>query len=160
MGSSIQFFAGPADDRALCDAARAIGLSLLTPWLDQLDTADPDKPETGAFWYLSTVPTAGLHPYGSPPVQVSDATDPLIELLRGYYVPPFLVAGRLYCSDDVPALSRQTKPYFSRLARWVRSNWKRRTEDGYYIGPEAMRLVAEDQAQVAYIPPGVEIEQR
>lgn len=160
MGSSIEFFAAPTDDRSLCEVARTLGLRLVTPWLDQLGTADTEEPSRGAFWYLSFLPVGDLHPYGDPPVQVSDATDPLIEFLRSYYVPPFLVAGRLYWADDVPALSRRTKPYFLKLARWIKSNWARRADDGYYVGPEAMRLIVEDLAQTTYVAPGVEVEHR
>lgn len=114
MGSSVEFFAGPADDIALCAEVKNFGLHLVTPWLDQLGRVDPEQPSKGAFWFLSFLPIEDLHPYGDPPVQISDATDPLIELLRSYYDPPFIIAGRLYWSDDVPALSRQTKPYYSK----------------------------------------------
>ena len=160
MGSSIEFFAGPADDRALCAEARDSGLHLVPPWLDQLESADVDNPAKGPFWFLSFVPIRDLHPYGDPPVQVSDATDPLIELLRGYYDPPHLVAGRLYWSNDVPALSRQTKPHYTRLARWIRRSWMKRPEDGYFIGPDALQLIAKHGAKTTYLHPGVNIERR
>jgi hypothetical protein len=158
MGTSVMIFAGPKDDRALVEYAASLGLRLVPPRLDQVGTVAFEEPSQGPFWYLSFLPVENLHPYGNPPVKVGSATDPLIEFIRSYYEPPYLVAGRVYWSTDVPDLARQTKPHFTKLARWIRKHWKRRKEDGYYIGPDAQRLVEEGKAQPVYFPPGIEIK--
>jgi len=58
---------------------------------------------------------------------------------------------------DVKEFAKQTKPYFQKLRRWVRANWRRREEDGYYVGPHAERILQEG-AQIAYLPPDVTIK--
>ena len=77
---------------------------------------------------------------------------------RSYYEPPHLVAGRLHWSDDIPETSGKTKSYVSKLARWVQKTWRKREEDGYFIGPDAERLVSEKGAKLVYFPPDVKIE--
>jgi hypothetical protein len=82
----------------------------------------------------------------------------LINFTRSYYDPPYLIAGRLHWSDDVEEFGGLTRPYFRTLGSRVRRHWRRRPEDGFYIGPDAERLVREEGAQLAYMPPGTPIE--
>jgi hypothetical protein len=44
------------------------------------------------------------------------------------------------------------------LAYWVRKHWTRMAAGGFYIGPDAQRLVRVESAELAYFPPGMPIE--
>ena len=160
MGKNIAYFASAEDDRALRAHIASIGLSILPASLKLLDNGGvyppPDDPTMGG--YLSFRPIEELHPYGSPAVRISDATDPLIQFTRAYYRKPYLVAGRIYWSNDVPELASLTRDYFKQLAKWVRENWVKRTSDGYFFGPNALRLAENAATIVTYFPPAVTIE--
>jgi hypothetical protein len=126
--------------------------------MDQPEISLSDDPAMGPFCFLSPFPRSDLHPYGSRP-KISDATDPLVEFLRSYlYSPDTLIMGRLYCSDDVPAFIPITKPYFSRLADWVRREWVKIAGGHQYIGPEAESLVRSG-ARLLQLPPNVKVRQ-
>lgn len=147
MGSSVSFYCGPEDDQALREQAKSIGLDLVPAWLDKLDSYSDANAERNPFSYLTFLPIDELHPYGKPPVNIGDAIDPLIEFLRAYYDPPYLVSGRIYWSTDVKSLAAKTKPYYTKLARWVRKNWTKRSDSSFYFGPQAARLVEEHGAK-------------
>ena len=147
-------FGAKEDTRELTRFASTMGLRLLPFNIDQIGNPDMDDPEARPGCYLSYLPVEELHPYGEPPIKISDASDPLIQFLRPYYSRPYLVAGRIYWSDDAPEFEDLTKPYYNKLQRWVRKNWKKREEDGYYVGPEAERLIRDEGAKPVYFPPG------
>lgn len=148
------FFAGPEDDRRLCEYAASLGLSVL-PML--WGREKPGDPKEYPACFLSALPSEKLHPYGNPPV-IGPATDPLLEFTRSYYTAPFLVAGRIYWSDDAELLAKETKGYFAKLSSWIKKRWHRRS-DGYFVGPDGERLLREGLAQVTYLPPGTRVEQ-
>jgi len=156
MGFSVYVFAGPNDNRVFCERVREYGLRMYPILLQQPEITASDDPAAYPFCYLSPCPREDLHPYGDP-LCIGSATDPLLDFMRPYFTPPALVViGRLYCSNDVPALFAVTRPYFHRLAKWIRANWAR-LPTGQYIGPEAQALV-EGGAKLAYFPPGVTIQ--
>ena len=158
MGLSLYYFAGPRDNQALSEFARSLGLRIFAILAEKPEIMPSDDPSVGPFCYLCPVPREELHPYGSPP-GIGPATDPLIDFWRSYFHrPDALVIGRLYCSDDVPDLFRITKPYFSKLAKWVRGKWEKLPE-GQFIGPEGQSLL-EKGVKLAYFPPGVKVEAR
>jgi hypothetical protein len=155
MGSSVSFYCGPDDHKALFEFALSIGLHLIPP-----DDSRPisDNPKEGPFCYLSHSQLSELVPYG-PHRRYTYATHPLIEFLRAYYDPPYLVSGRLYWSNDVRDLASVTKPYFIRLARWVRTNWQKVEKHAFYFGPQAQLLFRAQGAIPRTFPLGVEIEE-
>ena len=159
MGSSVSFFAGHDDDVALREFAKSIGLILLHPYAPRMteekNQAAFDNPIQGGFF--SFLSLDALHPRTNPPGELCEVIDPLIPYVRPYYAPPILVAGHLFWNTDVSELARQTKPYFQKLRRWVQSNWKMREEDGYYIGPQAQKILEEERARIAYLPPEVKV---
>ena len=96
------------------------------------------------------VPESALHPYGNPPVRITDARDPVLRFIRPYFSNPFLVVGHIYWSNDVPELAQRTKPHYQRMVRWIRKEW---VKDGdFYIGPEADQLVQRGAQLVNAIP--------
>jgi hypothetical protein len=91
-----------------------------------------------------------LHPYGNP-LRISGATDPVMRFMRAYFKDPYLVLGHVYWSNDVPGLAAQTKPYYQKLARWIRKEWEKAGD--FYFGPEAKRL-ADKGAELVNVLPG------
>jgi hypothetical protein len=157
MSRQVCFFTGSEDDRALRDYIKSLGLRLVPLRVD-LDPKLEYEPSRYPGWFISLLPLEDLHPYGPPPQRVNCATDPLIEFRRSYYVPPHLIAGRVYWSSGLQEFRDLTKRHFLKIAAWIRRHWTQRSEDGFYIGPDALRLVREEGAQLAYLPPGVPIE--
>jgi hypothetical protein len=157
MGSSISFYCGKEDNLALEEQAKALGLFVVPMRLDREVPADPAQ---RPFCYLSLLPPEQLHPYGMPAVNVSEATDPMIELLRSYYLHPHLVSGRLYWSDDIKPLAALTKKPYTQLARWIRSNWRKLDGSSFFFGPEAERLVKDLVAIPVTFAPDMSVEQR
>ena len=150
MGSSISFYCSSSDYEALVEHAESIGLVLTSTMVDKPLNKDP---QFGPYCFLSVIPESKLHPYGSPPVKISDATDPVIGFMRPYYKKPYLVAGHIHWSDDVPHLAAQTKPYYQRMVKWIGKEWEKLPGGGFYIGPEAKSL-AESGAQMVNVLPG------
>ncbi len=155
MGLSIYLSAGPQDYRAMSEYGRSLGLKFYPILMSQSEDSLTDDPSEGPFAYLSPLPREKLHPYGNPP-GIGSATDPLLDLMKPYVENNTLVIGSLYCSDDAAELFEVTKPYFSKLASWIRKHWER-LPTGQYIGPEANELLKQG-AKLAYFPPGVPIE--
>jgi hypothetical protein len=153
MGSSIGFYCGPLDIGDLESFARSIDLHLIAP---RMDAEDVLPPENGPFRYLSVVPKSELHPFGMPPVNITDARDPIMRFMRGYFENPYLVAGHLYWSNDVRPLAAVTKPYFEKLRRWIKGRWERLPGGGFYIGPEAKALVSKGATMVNVLPGSAE----
>lgn len=157
---NILIFAAPEDDAALRAYAKSIGLTLLHPHAyrmtaDENERAFDDPIQGGHFSFL---PVAQLHRPPNPNGGLCEVLDPLIRYIRPSHRPPYLVAGQIHWYTDVRAMAEQTKPYFQKLRRWVRANWRRREGDGYYVGPGAERLLAQENAQIAYVPPGVTVK--
>jgi hypothetical protein len=147
MGSSIAFYCGDSDLQSLQTLASSLGLRLQAPAIGQ---SVPSSPADGPFCFLSMVPESELHPYGNPPVRITDARDPILRFIRPYFSNPFLVVGHIHWSNDAPELARRTKADYQRLARWIRKEW---IKDGdFYIGPEAHQLVQKGAQLVAAIP--------
>jgi hypothetical protein len=156
MGSSVYVFAAQQDNERFCEFASSLGLRIYPILMEQPELAPSDDPGDGPFCWLSPLARGQLHPYGKRP-GIGDATDPLIEYMRPYFrAPDLLVIGRVYCSSDVKELHVIRKPYFSKLAKWIRSHWQR-LPTGQYIGPEAMKL-KEGGVKLAYFPPGVNVD--
>lgn len=133
---STGFYCGRRDYKDLESFATSISLYTVPASLDRPVSEDPSD---GPFCYLSPLPIDQLSSYGSPPVKLSDATDPLIGLLRSYRHGDHLVLGHIHWSNDVPDLAKITKPYYGKINRWIRKTWEKR--GGFYFGPEACELV-------------------
>ena len=157
MAQCIYLFAGPSDNRALSEYVLSLDLRMYPILIQQPEFSVADDPVAYPFSFLSPTKREHLHPYGNP-LRISDATDPLIELMRPYLKDNTLVIGRLYCSDDVKTFFTVTKPYFAKIAEWIRNQWHR-LPTGQYIGPEAQCLM-EGGVQLAFFPPGVPVERR
>jgi|SRR6185369_123761 hypothetical protein len=151
MSSSIGFYCGTSDNDALEEYARSIGLVLVPP---SIDKPSVPKADVGPFCFLSLVPASDLHPYGDPPVRITDARDPLIGFMRAYFKNPYLVAGHIHWSDDVRELAARTKPKFQKLAGWVKKEWERLPGGGFYVGPEAKGLIEKGATMVNVLPGG------
>jgi hypothetical protein len=149
MGSSIGFYCGPADNAALQKFAESIGL---IPVPLTIDREFSENPEIRPFCYLSLVPISELHPYGKPPITVTDARDPVIGFMRGYFKNPYLVAGQIQWSDDVASLAALTKPYYQKLSKWIKQHWEKRSDSSFYIGPEAGSLINLGAERVNVLP--------
>ena len=147
MGSSIGFFCADGDLQALQQFSKSVGLRLQAPLVGQ-DV--PEAAKDSPYCFLSLVPESELHPYGSPPLRVTDARDPVLRFMRPYFSNPYLVLGHIYWSNDVPALAERTKASYQRLARWVRKEWEKYGD--FYVGPEAMRLFQQGAQMVNFLP--------
>lgn len=147
MGSTVCFYCGPSDIDALQGFAVSLGLHLVPMTIDKEAVS---APVDGPFCYLSLVPKSELHPYGKSPQRFTDAKDPMLGFMRGYFKDPYLVLGHIHWSDDVAALAAQTKPYFQKLRNWIRREWE--LYGDLYIGPEAKELVAKGAQMVNALP--------
>lgn len=147
MGSSTSFYCGPADNAALEGFASSIGLLLVPPLPG---TGVPENPADGPFCYLSVLQEDKLSPYGEGIMKVSPAVDPLLGLLRSYVKGPYLVAGQLFWSNDVPELAKITKPYYAKMVGWMRKEWEKYGD--VYIGPEARVRLDEGVERVNILP--------
>jgi hypothetical protein len=149
MTSSIGFYSGPSDTVSLQKFAESIGLILIS---FNLATEFNEDAEIAPGCYLSLVAASELHPYGNPPTRLTDARDPLIFFLRGYFKNPYLVAGQIHWSDDAPAIAALTKPYYKKLSKWIEQHWKLRSDSSFYIGPEAESLLDLGAQRVNVLP--------
>jgi hypothetical protein len=138
MGSTIGFFCGNDDHQALQNYAESLGLQVIAPLFDVDSAGDAVD---GPFCYLSAVSKAELHPFGNPANRLTDARDPILTFMRGYFKSPYLVAGHIYWSDDVATLAAITKPYFHKLSKWIRQNWEVLPGGGGLLGPSRSRVV-------------------
>jgi hypothetical protein len=156
----VLIFAAPEDEIALRAYAKSIGLTLLHPHAYRMTAEENDRtfddPVQGGLF--SFLPASELHCHPHPNIGLCEALDPLILYVRPSYRHPYLIAGQIRWYTDVRRLAEQTKPYFQKLRRWVRANWRLREEDGYYEGPVAQRLLADGKAQPTYLPPGVGVK--
>lgn len=73
-----------------------------------------------------------------------------MRFMRAYFKSPYLVLGHIYWSNDVPSLAAQTKPYYQKLARWIRKEWEKVGD--FYFGSEAMRLAGKGAELVNVLP--------
>jgi hypothetical protein len=149
MGSTIGFFCGHEDNAALQGFAESIGLEVIAPSIDKGLSGDAAE---GPYCFLSTVPRQDLHPYGKPALRLSDARDPLMRFMRGYFKSPYLVAGHIYWSNDVPTLASQTKPYYQKMSKWIKDNWVILPGGGFYVGPQAKALLDNGAEMVNDLP--------
>jgi hypothetical protein len=158
MGEAIYYYAARDDNRRLCEFATSLGLSIFPILTEKPPIMPTDDPVKGPCCFLSPVPRSKLHPYGSPP-GIGDTTDPLIEFMRSYHhAPDALVMGRVYCSDDVRDFVPITKPYFNKIANWIKQEWAMVPDGHQYIGPEAQSLVRSG-AKLFQLPPNVKVRQ-
>ena len=135
------------------DYAKSIGLYIVAPTLDKPVDTDP---ESGPFCFLSLVDKTELHPFGNPPVRITDAKDPVMRFMRAYFKNPYLVVGHIYWSNDVPTLASQTKPYYQKLARWIRKEWVKYGD--FYIGPEANCLIGKGAEKINVLPGTADVQ--
>lgn len=158
MANAICYFAGSEDNRVLCEFLTSLGLSMFPILMDQPEIMPGDDPAAGPFCYLSPLPRSQLHPYGRP-LGIGHGTDPLLGLFRSYLSPPDgLVMGQLHCPDDVAFLHTIIRPYFTRIASWIRREWVKLPDGHQYIGPEALSL-AENGTKLLQLPPSVKVRQ-
>jgi hypothetical protein len=152
MGSSIAFYCADSDLQSLQKFAQSIGLHLQAPLIGQKVS---ECPKDGPFCFLSLAPETELHPYGSPPLRISAARDPVLRFVRPYFSYPYLVLGHVYWSNDVPAIAERTKAIYQRLARWVRKEWAKQGD--IYVGPEALALLQQGAVLVSALPGQAEL---
>lgn len=146
MGSYTCFYCGNSDTTALQDFALSLNLHLIPMTID----GEVKAPASGPYCYLSIAPRSELHPYGDPPIRLTDVRDPMLGFMRGYFREPFLVFGHIYWSNDVKGLAAQTKPYYAKLRSWIKREWRRHGDQ--YIGPEAERLISAGAQMVNTLP--------
>jgi hypothetical protein len=162
MSVQINFFAAEGDDRALCGRARELGLWIIpTNWKRDEPWPKEFGPSEKRVCGLSIVAPDNLHPVevlpkGSGWLRAGWATDPVLEFDRSVVSGTDIVAGRIWWSDYPPDFARRTKPPFASLRKWIRAHWKRRG-DGFYVGPEAERLIAQGY-EALYLPRGTVVE--
>lgn len=148
MGSSIGFFAAESDTAELQRFVESLSLTLVAPLISNKVAPNPAD---GPFCYLSPVGNEALHPYGSPAVKVSDATDPLLVYIRSFTKENCVVLGQLHWTNDVPNLAKITAPYYKKIAAWIRKNWRK--EGDFYLGPQA-EIMVKNGSQLVGFPPG------
>jgi hypothetical protein len=155
-------FAAPEDEGPLFEFAGTIGLRFLPPNPGEMSSAELQRfaENRGGFGYFSFLPLEQLHLYGPSwkRVSICDATDPLIFYSPPSYTPPNLIAGHILWNGQDSKFGAQTRLYYAKLLRWVEKHWRKRIEDGYFIGPEADKLAEMEETQLYYLPPGVKIE--
>lgn len=147
MSSSIVLFCAASDLQALQEFAQGGGLRLQAIVVGgEVSISAKDGP----YCYLSPVAESELHPYGVPPTRLTPARDPLIGFMRPYFAAPYLVCGHIQWTNDQPAVAERTKPYYQRIARWIRKEWKKHGDS--YVGPEAAQLIEQGAQMVAALP--------
>jgi len=159
MGSSVSFFSYESDDEELLKVIRGLGFHVVPPSVHFPITFPPVDAAACPFCFISILDRSRLTPCGKNKDMISDAIDPLVELLRSYKKGDTLVAGRVFWSDDVRDLAVKTKPVYLAVTKWIKKNWSLRDSDGYYIGPSAAAF-AESGGSLAYVPIGVNVQQR
>jgi len=147
MGSTIAFYCSNSDTKELSSYIESIGMQLVSPKINQ---EVGDNPSELPFCYVSLIPKSELSPYGKPPINVSDATDPLMGFMRAYFKEGYLVLGHLHLSNDVPDLHKQTKPKYQKISKWIKSNWRKYGD--LYIGPDADLLIGSGAHLVNVFP--------
>ncbi|MBN2259820.1 MAG: hypothetical protein JW702_04720 [Clostridiales bacterium] len=161
MTSSISFFAGPMDDYELCQFSFSIGLRLQDLSYNPDSTDWKKDPSKGASCYLTFIDETEILFYNSPKpgssLKLVSSNNPLLNFRRSYYEKPYLIAGEIQWEDYPDEQAKQTKPYYSKLVRWIKKNWSRREEDGYYVGPDAQRLIDEG-AECYYFHPKTKLQ--
>lgn len=155
MGSVVGFICGNEDHKMLQTYAESIGLKAIAPVINQ---PLKENPADGAWCYLLPISHTELHPYGEPKIKLADVKDPLLFFMRGYYKKPYLVVGQIHWNNDVPDLAVETKPYFNKLSKWIKSNWKLPLGEDFYIGPEAEFLIEKGAEIVNAIPGTAEFQ--
>jgi hypothetical protein len=155
VSKQIPFFAGPADDAALQHFIQLQGLHIV-PLRADLDLAVLADPRSHPLCYISLVPRERLSPDRGTPPCVNYVQNPLIQFIRSYHVSPYLVAGRIWWPGP-QGYGKLTKRAFATIASWIRERWGQREADGFYIGPDALRMEREEGAQLVYLPPDVSV---
>jgi hypothetical protein len=149
MGGTIGIYCGASDDLALRKFGESIGLITISPRFDRELSEDA---ASGPYCFFSTVSKLELHPYGDPPVTITDVKDPIMRFMRSYFKDPYLVAGHIHWSDDVRALSVKTRPHYQQISKWINKNWERLPGGRYYVGPEARSLINRGAEMVNVLP--------
>lgn len=143
MAKTILLIAAPQDYEDLMAFCSELGLHTLPMSLGK----SVALPAEGPVCFLGFAKESELHPYGSPPVRISDVKDPLLLFVRPYYAPPYLTDGQISLNEDNKAVSEQIRPAFEKIRRWVKKNWHKTEEFASYIGPEAVSLLGSKAAQ-------------
>jgi hypothetical protein len=83
---------------------------------------------------------------------------PVVELMRSYHNESIVRRGRLYFQpgfyDDNNCWMDKSQEFIkwaNSLLRWVRQNYKRDSETGFYVGPGAWKWVSERKGELAPI---------
>jgi hypothetical protein len=143
MARTILIIAGPSDYEQLVGYCRELGLHLLPACIGSPIPA----PSVSQMCYLGSMKESELHPYGNPPIRVTDVRDPLLLFIRPYYDPPYLTDGSISLNEDNKAVSALIKPAFEKIRKWVKLNWSKTNQFASYIGPEAQSLLSENKAE-------------
>jgi hypothetical protein len=143
MARTILLIAAPEDYECLIGYCTQLALRLLPMELGQ----EVKPANEGPACFLGPQQETELHPYGNPPVHITDVKDPLLLFVRPYYMPPYLVDGQIRLNEDNKEVSEQIRPTFEKLRRWVRKTWHKTDQFASYIGPQALELLNSNRAQ-------------
>jgi hypothetical protein len=143
MAKSILLIASRKDYETLLEYCRQLGLQLLPMKID----IPVKEPQDGPTCYLGHMEISGLHPYGVPPVRITDVKDPLLLFVRPYQSPPYLIDGGIHLNLDNQQVSNLIRPTFEKLRRWVKKNWHKTESHASYVGTEALLLLNSGEAQ-------------
>lgn len=143
MAKTILLIASRKDYESLLGYCARLGLRLLPMRLD----APVKEPQDGAVCFLGHVEISDLHPFGNPPVRITDAKDPLLLFVRPYHRPPYLIDGGIHLNLDNRQVSNKIRPTFEKLRLWVKKHWHKTDSHASYIGPEALVLLESGEAE-------------
>jgi len=153
MGSQILFAAGPQDMKELNAFIHSLGMHLVPPG-PNVEYSDDETVLGGCF--ISPVRQDKLHTWGHKNIWYYDTLDPIIHFERSVYRPPYLKPGNIYWNND-KEMAVQTKPVFQKIVRWIRKNWPKPKGFVLYAGPQALKLVDQENAIITSLVPGVEL---
>lgn len=63
-----------------------------------------------------------------------------------------MVLGQIHWKSDVPALAAVTRPYFRKISRWIRQQWRKPDGWDFYCGPEAASLLERGAKTANFLP--------
>ena len=154
MARTLMLLADRTDHEALIGACSSFGLHLL-PMRPGTEIGNPSR---GPVCFLGYLRESELHPVIGAKPRFSDAVDPLLFFARPYHDGQFLVDGQIRLNDDNKEVAKGIKPYFTKIERWLKSNWRHDKNLGAYIGPVAADLLASSQVVIRSSLAGVPIE--
>jgi len=153
MGSQILFAAGREDMKALNAFVRSLDMYFVPPGPD-IEYSDDETILGGC--YISLIPKEQLIRDQRYPHRYS-SRNPILLFERPVYRPPYLKPGNIYWNNDNTEMAVQTKPVFRKIVGWIRKNWPKPQGFALYAGPQALKLVDQENAIITSLVPDVEL---